>query len=113
MPLVEPDAGGASDAFEDQRRFELVRGHLSYKPCLDLGSIIQSQLSAFAQRLRFGPRRIGGSRAVVGGEAATRNGFRHRLATRAAHWMALAINQREEPAGRRNRQPAVITGFAL
>jgi hypothetical protein len=105
MRFVEPDAGGAGDALEDQRRFLFVLAgrplgtahevllHVGMVEQAEIGQILRQRLArTFRQRVAV---------PVVIRQAVGDDGLRHRLATGAAHLAPLAadLDRKLRPAG--------------
>ena len=107
MLLVEPDAGGAGDAFEDQRGLALVLAALRpHEVLLHLGMVEQAEfLQGLRQRLARALRqRV--AVAVVVGQAVGDDGLRHRLAAGAAH----RARARRRCVDRESRPPPARAG---
>jgi hypothetical protein len=109
--LVEPDAGGAGDALEDQRGLALVRRERPHETFLHLGMVVQSQFPQDGGKRLARPLRQRIAVAVVVVEAVVDDGLRHRLAAGAAHGARRAVDGRGEARAVRNRQAAVIAGI--
>jgi hypothetical protein len=110
MLLVQPDAGGAGNALQQQRSLPLVFTQLLDETLLEFGMIEQRQLfedgrHRLARRLR---QRI--AAAVILFETIINNGLRYRLAAIATHGTRCCSNFYRQINAIRNRQAAVITG---
>ncbi len=90
--FVQPHAGGAGDALDDERRIAPVFAVRVHEALLYLGVVVDARLAQkighqFARRLR--PR---AAVAVIAGQAPVDNGLRHRLAAAAAQGARLAVD---------------------
>ena len=105
--LDQPDARRAADALEHQRVFACSRGIC--RRGAGGGQIVGGEI---AQRLRHRvvARRQGAALAVVRQQAVIGDRLRHRGATRAAHRLRCAVDERALGRARRHRQPAMKTG---
>jgi hypothetical protein len=109
--LVQPDAGRAADALQQQRGLADAVGTALDEAGLHLGAVVHRQ---FRQRNsvggpgRHGCRRAGG---VESGQAASQDGLRDRLAARAAEIARRTVDHRDVPTGLRDWQSTMEAGL--
>jgi len=111
--LVQPDAGGADDAFQHQRGFADMFALSAHKALLQIRPVVQFQS---AQRFRdqiLRPARGRGAMAIKVGQTRSHNRFRDRLAAVATHRLSLAVDHCRVMGSRWNRQAAMkARGFS-
>ncbi|MNI26535.1 hypothetical protein D3C73_802370 [compost metagenome] len=107
--LDQPAAGGATDAFHQQRGF----GHFAFvadKGLLHIGAVVQRQFVDQLYRQRLGVGRGFAAVLVIAIQAAGDDGLGHGLATRAAELAGLPQDRSGEAAAGRDGQGAVVAG---
>ncbi|MNY09700.1 hypothetical protein D3C86_1426340 [compost metagenome] len=107
--LDQPAAGGATDAFHQQRGF----GHFAFvadKGLLHIGAVVKRQFVDQLYRQRLGVGRGFAAVLVIAIQAAGDDGLGHGLATRAAELAGLPQDRSGEAAAGRDGQGAVVAG---
>ena len=92
MVLVEPDAGGTDDPFQDQRRFAYMFVLLADKALLQIAAIVQFQTAQLFRNQVLGAARGRGAMLVKIAQASRHNRFRDRRTAVTAHRLTLAID---------------------
>jgi hypothetical protein len=108
VTLVQPDAGGADDALQDQARLAHLTLALD-EARLHLGQVVELEV---LQLLQGCFRRLGqvGAQAVIVRVAGVDDGLGHRLATQAAGGAGLALEDDAVMGAVGNRLAAMETG---
>ena len=107
--LDQPAAGGTADAFDQQGGFRQF-AFMLHEGLLHLGAVVERQFIGEHLRQRLGVGRGFAAVAVVAFQAATDDGFGHRLATRTTEFAGFAQYRRDKAAAGGNRQAAVEAG---